>query len=353
METKNRVSIFWPLMLIIVGVILILVNTGVLEGDSLSVLIRLWPLLFVIGGLDAIFRGDGIGGAIILMTLGVVLLLGNFGYLGAGMGAFALLLRLWPVFLVAIGVDLIFRGSPGWVAFLGGLLAVALVAGVFFLASSGMIARPGEVVTINQPLAEAQEAEVIIDAPVADLWISTGEDADLLAEGTITLHRGQTFVDNFVAGADTVRYTVSSEGDVFFPVAISGEAYSWELRLNGEAVRSLDTSMGVGRQVIDLTGMQVEDFTTDLGVGQLILTLPDTGSFTGRIHNGIGATTIQVPRDASVEIRVDTGITGVSLPDGYVRDDDLITSPGTEPGQADILLVVDSGIGAVAVEYLP
>ena len=34
METKNRVSIFWPLMLIIVGVILILVNTGARRGTA-------------------------------------------------------------------------------------------------------------------------------------------------------------------------------------------------------------------------------------------------------------------------------------------------------------------------------
>ena len=95
-------------------------------------------------------------------------------------------------------------------------------------------------VTINQPLAEAQKPR----SSSTRRWRtcgSHGEDADLLAEGTITLHRGQTFEDTLAAGADTVG-TRPPSGRRLLP--FSGEAYSREPRLNGEAVRSLDTSMG-------------------------------------------------------------------------------------------------------------
>ena len=60
-------------------------------------------------------RRGGLVGAAILVTLGVVLLLNNLGYLG--WGVWETLGHLWPLLLIAIGLDLMIGrrsilGSP-------------------------------------------------------------------------------------------------------------------------------------------------------------------------------------------------------------------------------------------------
>jgi cell wall-active antibiotic response 4TMS protein YvqF len=49
-------SLFWPGLLILVGVIAFLVNTGVLSGDKLYGLLNLWPLILIVIGLELIVR---------------------------------------------------------------------------------------------------------------------------------------------------------------------------------------------------------------------------------------------------------------------------------------------------------
>jgi len=51
----KRTSLFWPVVLIGAGVILLLRNLGVLQNFDLQTLLRLWPLILVVIGLDLIF----------------------------------------------------------------------------------------------------------------------------------------------------------------------------------------------------------------------------------------------------------------------------------------------------------
>ena len=77
-RSHNYRSLFWPLVLIGVGVVWLLVNMGVLSTTSLNLLVNLWPLLLVGVGLDLIFgRRRPVVGAIIgaLMVVAVVGLL--------------------------------------------------------------------------------------------------------------------------------------------------------------------------------------------------------------------------------------------------------------------------------------
>ena len=71
MTEKNRErygyrSLFWPIVLIGIGVIALLANMGALDRENLLVLFRLWPLLLILIGIDIMFgrRAPGIGALI-------------------------------------------------------------------------------------------------------------------------------------------------------------------------------------------------------------------------------------------------------------------------------------------------
>ncbi|HZW04630.1 MAG TPA: DUF5668 domain-containing protein [Anaerolineaceae bacterium] len=352
METKRQFSFFWPLLLIAVGVILVLSNLGAIPGDGWALILRLWPVLFIIGGLDELFRREGWAGAVVMIGLGTVLLLGNLGYLR--MGALELLLRLWPVFLIALGLDILFRGSSLGVSILGGLVAIALVALVVWFAFTAPVGGVGNVQAINQELGDASQAEVLIDPAVGNLTVAAAEAGDALVSGQVNLSRNQQVEDDYRLANGTARYALGSEGDaVFIPFAGFGLNMLWDLDLSPAVPVDLRTTLGVGRQEIDLTGLEITDLTVDTALGSTELTLPAEGPLDARVKTALGNTVIWVPEGASVRIDIDTGITVVDLPDGYRRVNDTILSPGASEEEADIQVFAESPMGVLRVETLP
>ncbi|MCK7476129.1 MAG: DUF5668 domain-containing protein [Rhodopseudomonas palustris] len=97
-------SLFFPLLLIAVGLLIFLVNIGKIEGTTWDNLLKFWPVILIAAGLDGIYKRDGWVGPLVLLGFGTILLLGNLGILAQN--GFSLLWRLWPVLLVAIGLDI-------------------------------------------------------------------------------------------------------------------------------------------------------------------------------------------------------------------------------------------------------
>lgn len=71
---ENKGKIFWGVLFVIVGGILLLNNFGLLPGNTLMVLIKLWPLLIVFSGLEMFFGSSDL--AEFLLTLLIVLIIG-------------------------------------------------------------------------------------------------------------------------------------------------------------------------------------------------------------------------------------------------------------------------------------
>jgi len=68
-ERQYRHSVFFPLLLITIGVIYLLNVLGYILGDPWVLFLKLWPLLFIIGGLDNLFTGRGYIWAVISLGL--------------------------------------------------------------------------------------------------------------------------------------------------------------------------------------------------------------------------------------------------------------------------------------------
>ncbi len=348
----NRRSILWPLMLIIVGVILLLNTLGALPGDVWGTLLRLWPLIFLIGGIDHILRGEGWVWGIFSIGLGTVFLLSNFGYLPGN--ALNMLLRLWPLFLIAIGLDIILRGSSRWVTLTAVLVTVLVVGGVFWLAAGNQGWMGGEVVTISQPLQNANRAIVRLSNPAGGLMVQGTAGPNLLAEGQVVLARQQELDDRYVVQNGLGSYSLGSSGVVYLPWAGSFQSPNWQIKLTGEVPITLETNTGAGDQVLDLKGLDLERLNASVAVGQLTVRLSAEDAFEGVISNPIGSLTIEVPRGALVEIRADTAITARNIPAGEFRSDgEYLYSPGADAQNAQIRLRVEQPIGVLTLRLLP
>jgi hypothetical protein len=79
-------SYFWPAVLILIGVIALLVNSGWISSDRLYQLVNLWPLILIVIGLELILRRSvpGIPGDVASVLIVLLAVVGAAAYMVAG-----------------------------------------------------------------------------------------------------------------------------------------------------------------------------------------------------------------------------------------------------------------------------
>ena len=89
----------------VLGVVLILDNFGVIDDSAFA---PWWPLLLMVVGVSHLVGSASarkIGWGLSWIAVGAIILLNNLGVIAIGIEV------LWPVVLVILGVNLVFRGA--------------------------------------------------------------------------------------------------------------------------------------------------------------------------------------------------------------------------------------------------
>jgi hypothetical protein len=288
---------------------------------------------------------------VILIGLGIILLLNNLGILE--WSVWEVILRLWPVLLIAWGLDLIIGRRSIWGSLLALVLIVALLAGALWLFGAGIgIGRVVDAEEIRQALDGATQAEVVIAPAVGTLHVEALPESASLVEGAIRLGSGERATPEFAVEGETATFTLRSEGVAFGPFVGSwDDQRGWDLRLNPDVPLQLEVSLSVGKSDVDLTGLTVSDLEMSMGIGQITVTLPDEGRFQAEIEGAIGQTIVVIPAGLAARIHVDTGLAGSQLPDEYQRHGDVYTSPGYGSADNRVDLKVSQAIGNIAIRH--
>ncbi len=296
-------------------------------------------------------RGGAVVGPVILIGLGIIFLLNNLGYLD--WNVWEIIFRLWPIMLVAVGLDLLFGRYSIW----GSLLAVVLTFAVLGLALwlSAMDVRVGRTTrtqNIVHPLDEVTQAELLIRPGVGRVSIQAAADAADLVEGTVYLAHEESLSHRFDVEDGRASLVLETERGAFGPFAVAwGRERSWELQLSPDVSWEVETDLGIGQQNLDLTGLNVADLQVSLGIGQSTITLPAEGRFNAQIEGGIGETVVVIPETLGARVLLDTGISGRRLPPGYVCEDDVCLSPNYDTVDHRVELDVSQGIGSLVIRH--
>ncbi len=286
-------------------------------------------------------------GPTILIVVGIVLLLNNMGWTAVSVWD---LLRLWPILLVAAGLELLIgqRSRLGSVLVLVVMLAL-LAGGLWLLSSSGSAVGPGGE-QIGFPLEGSAWAEADIGFGVGTLRIGSVADSGNLLEGTVELHRGERLERDAKVTGDTMSVRLRSRSD--WPVPFFGWEgdKAWDLRLNREVPLKLEVDAGVGDVHVDLRRMNLSAFKLNTGVGRTVVVLPEDGRIEAKISGGVGDLVVQVPDGTEIRVRATTGLGQVSVPSAYGRQGERYVSPGYERAENRIDLTVENGIGRILIQ---
>jgi hypothetical protein len=348
----RRRGIFFPLLLIAIGVFFFLNNFGIVQSTSWNLILRLWPVLLIVGGLDNLYRRDGIVGPIFSVGIGIIFLLSNLGYLV--LSTLDIIIRFWPVLLLAWGFDLIVGRRGVWSAVAGTILGLALIAGVALASQFVFSPQNLRAQTISQELQAANQADVNIAETFGNLAISSSADTSSLLQASLRLSNSADIKFTYSVQAGKGSYHLWDEGNYNYPVYTPSGQAGWNITLNTQVPLDLTDHLVMGNQQINLTGINLNTLDSGLVIGRSSLTLPANTTLQGKISGVIGEMDIYVPRGTPVKFQSSSAITVINLPPDYQRSGDLITSPAAAGSSATgINLNIEQTIGMINVQYLP
>lgn len=77
---REAPNLFWPVVLIGAGVVILMSNLGMLLHNPV-VLLPFWPVLLIVAGIEIIFARTGVLGTLVSAALGLAVVLGALWYL--------------------------------------------------------------------------------------------------------------------------------------------------------------------------------------------------------------------------------------------------------------------------------
>jgi hypothetical protein len=300
----------------------------------------------------------------ILIMGGALLLLQNMGYV-SGL-SWSNLWRLWPLLLIAMGIDTLFSRRSAAGAILSALLILALLGGaVYVLMNASNFPWMAQWVQesgwhserIEYPLAGVERARVLIDWSSVPLRLEVLDDSPNLIEGTV-VYRGRLEFDASEGRRPTVLLSTTSVGAGWSPAIwtesadLEGQERRWVLGLSPRVPIDLELDGGSGSAQTDLRGLELQALSLDVASGGVDLYLP-RGDYQAEIDGGSASLDLYLPPNSGVRLEVDGG-SGALYPGERLnlvegeRDEDGVWETANIRG-ADSILEIDLDVASGTV----
>jgi len=282
-----------------------------------------------------------------MIGLGTVFLLSGAGLFG--WSEWDVLWRLWPVLLVAVGLEIMIGRRSIWLSLLTVVVIVAILGGVLWL--MGVRTAGGESLAdevVNQRLGEITQAKISISPAVGELLLAGLTDSNALIQGEVsTGNTRQVYTDYSVSGS-TGYFSINSRSVTNFA---GTRPWDWELGLTSRIPLDIELAMGAGAMDVDLSTLTLTQLEISQGVGDLTVSLSAAEEYRADISQAIGSIVVEVPTDAGVRFSISRAISDLTMPSDFEHRGDYYYSPGYE--NADILIEVDisQAIGSIVVRY--
>jgi hypothetical protein len=347
---RRRRGLFFPLMLLSAGLLLLMSNFGYLPGGFWGFVQTYWPALLILAGLDGLFKGEGITASLLIAGVGGLLLAGNLGY--TSISAWDMLSKGWPLILIGIGVDIILGRHSVARAIIGIFMALVLIGGMFWLAD---LSFPGGVnaMDFSQPYKNETSLQINIDRMAGRVQLDAAKSASgALLEGEFNLLKNEKLEPTVEQKTGSAVITLDTGGNAFPGAMRPSQSAAWKIKVNPQPELTLRSKVVMGETRLDLRGLTVKDVYCETTTGRSEIYTADTKGAEYHVNGATGEIVIRVPKGAAVSVNVNNVIVPVGVPQGYIHEGSGYTSPAYVDGSPAIKVFVDLPVGALRiVEY--
>lgn len=295
------------------------------------------------------------GGMLIL--IGMIALLFNFGILG--LGFIQAVIALWPLFIVGAGLGMIFRPN----ALIQLLIWVVIVAVVVYFGVFGshydFIKKNADNWTFSFPLnMEIAESEVF----TYDSFPQEKARLEMaVAAGQLLIESSDE--DNTVLSVPKNKTTVESSQDADIRViqvkSIDNNNAKeinlqnmYDLSLDSKKIWSLDISGAAVEGHLDLTDLNTEALLIDMAAGDIHITFGELSDLTTVTLKGAASNVhLEIPQNVGVRIVVNSVVSDVKFNGEFTSKDKIYTSSNYETASKKIEIISESALTSLYINH--
>ena len=286
-------------------------------------------------------------GALVLITLGVVLLLQTTGVISWRL--WEELWRFWPAIIIAIGVNLLLgRRSPWATVLIIAAILAGSVAGAYALADG--VGEP-VVTSLIEPLGDLRSVNVDIAFGAGRLSVGSlpAGSPNAVEASFETPGRGATAVLKRSGDSGDLRITM--EGRSWFPWLDDSSRADWEISLSQGPELSIGLAGGAAEITLDLHDLQVSDLDVDTGAADVNITMPaDAGRVEARIDAGASDLNVIIPEGVAARITKSSGLSSFDIDTArFPESDGVYVSPDFQTAENRLTIVFRVGASSVTV----
>jgi len=299
------------------------------------------------------YRRRGMFWPLVLIGIGLVALLANYGFVPPV--PIVSLLALWPVLLVLLGIDIAFaRRWPlptlgAEIAIIVGALILAvtqpttLSLATFNFGGSNGCASPQP--AVSAPRGSLESLRLTIDGGAATYRITGGSTGalDATADGTqLCLSDRSGPRGSAAPTAGDIR--LSQSGANFGNSSVT-------VHVANDLPLSLQLNAGAGEFVIDLHDVKVTDTRFSVGASTTTIVLPHpTGDVPVRLDGGASDITVEIPADVEARVVVTGGLISTSSTNPRAtKSGGIIETPGYATAKDRVTVNITGGASSITV----
>ena len=291
-------------------------------------------------------KGAGFG--VFLLTVGILWVLVSVGVISWSI--FNALFVLWPLILVIIGVNIIFRNNEiikavAWVAF----LAILISYGYFF--DNGRTGGEGFIADESASIERAAEIQK------GNLKIAFGGTRITLDSNTLKLLEAEiqdtdvTYSEKTENGETSITFDKKTYRITNFKSHMKTH-YSG-FHLSNQVPWNIDIDTGAVDGNFDMSELSVEKLSLDTGAANLMLTLgAKYPNPVVDINAGASKIEFNVPSNAGVKVRMDGALNSTNLNGpNWEKKNGIYYSKGYDEASVKIDMNVEIGVSELTVNF--
>lgn len=279
------------------------------------------------------------------------------------------ILSLWPLLLVAAGLDIIGKGAKMPAL---RVLASLLVLGGIAYGALAMTPGSGQPWAPFRSVGVTGESEPFDFSEPRDRSVESGTAFVHGGVGELTVRGGDVLASAKGMSPWDPRFDVSVKGGVANAQISLGANGTWgfpgdvgraemTVVLDRAVPWTLDIDAGVSSTRADLTGMMLDSLTVNTGVSEATIVLPArsatkaTDGIPVDVDAGVSSITLRFAKGDSVRLEVDGGLSNVNRPSEF---DEVSRSGNSRVYETDGFddgefwdVTIDAGVSSIDIEF--
>jgi hypothetical protein len=281
------------------------------------------------------------GSGVFLLCIGIIWLMVNFGALES-FSVLGSIIALWPLILVVVGVNVIFKPyslvkAGTWLLFFAAIVSYGL-----YIDKSYTGDGKGNAVFTEKISSETKSGKIKIGMGATKVSLDSKTE-NLFDAGTV---KPVDYKMSYSKGKEEAKVKIVR--DNYLPFNFKGNSRLSDFHLNENVDWDIEVDTGAASGTLDMKNLKVNKFSLNMGFGSMNLNFGDRSKkMSVDIKMGFSSVNATVPKSCGVKIKMKDGLSGSNVKSlGWEKKDGYYVSPNYETAESKIHMEVEAGLSS-------